>query len=297
MKIDASVIITTKNRMNFLKRAVQSVIDNDGSIEIIIVNDGGVPFELDDLKISSEFCIKIVNNANSMGANYSRNIGVEHASSEYLFFLDDDDAFTKDSISSRLSIFSSYNDVGLVYTGISLVKASNLHKIQRSNYPVLEGDVYENLLKDGNLIGSTSRVAVKRSIFYESGKFDEDLASLQDYDLWLRICQLTKVKHDSSCNVFYTVHDDGNQISSRFITHIESGRKIYEKHYSAICYLNLRRRFYSNIYLRVSLSAATSSVADKIFYSWKSLCLYPSLKALVILLLPYRVLKKIRYFV
>ncbi len=89
-----SIIIPMYNSETFLKKCLDSVIvQTMKSFEIIIIDDKSTDRSL---KIANEYTdkfnyIKIVNLQKNNGVSFARNIGLEHARGEYIFFLDSDD--------------------------------------------------------------------------------------------------------------------------------------------------------------------------------------------------------------
>ncbi|SAE70750.1 family 2 glycosyl transferase [Enterobacter cloacae] len=290
-----SVVITTKNRLDFLRRAVESIVKSSLlPDEIIIVNDGGEKPELTDISFG-KINVVIENNPSSLGANYSRNRGIELTSTENIFLLDDDDAVEVDSFQKRLDILLADDEVGLVFTGIKIVLSTELNRVRRTVYPREYSDFTEALFTKGNVIGSTSRVLLRKKFFTAAGKFDEALSCMQDYDLWIRMSQLCKIQHDSSATVIYTVHSNKNQISSNFRKYLETGQILLNK-YSSLINNDARRHFMANIYFRVALSSASTSFVHRMRYAFLSLASVFSLKGLILLLTPYSILKRTYLF-
>lgn len=67
-------------------------------IEVIIINDYSADNSLFLLNSLENDKIKILNNDSNKGPNFSRNIGIQNSSSEYLLFLDSDDKLNIDSL-------------------------------------------------------------------------------------------------------------------------------------------------------------------------------------------------------
>lgn len=291
-----SVVITTKDRLTYLKRCVDSVLFSSiKPKEIIIVNDASTNLSKDAFN-SFDIDIKVINNSVSKGANYCRNIGIEYCKSEIVFLIDDDDAVTKFSFESRLSFFLEDDTVGLCFTGIQITQSENLCEPIRSVLPYKSSDYLYDLFDKGNIIGSTSRVAIRKSYFYLAGKFDEKLQCLQDYDLWIRMARVCKIANDGESNIFYTVHTSGNQISSKYKKYLEASNYLISKYQTELDRLALKRSFESNLHLRVSLSAASTSAVYRIKHSAISFFKKPNIKALVLMLIPYFFLKRIHLF-
>ncbi|PQJ66266.1 glycosyltransferase family 2 protein [Photobacterium angustum] len=288
-----SVVITTKDRKDFLERAINSIFNNEMlPDEIIIVNDGGkavTSFKHDKIQF------KIINNPQSLGGNRARNQGIELSSGDYIFFLDDDDALTPNSISERLKVFDN-PDIVLAFTGVKFVNSSNLDTVMREKKPYSEEITNIKLLAKGNLIGSTSCVAVRRDAIFNAGLFDEKLSALQDYDTWIRVSKIGKIGNDNQSNLIYTIHDTSNQISSKYDRYLVAGEYMYKKYITDLNEYNISREFLSNRYLRVAMSASSTSEFIKYKYLIKSLKYKISIYGIA-LLLPTILLKKFKKFV
>jgi len=208
-----SAIITTHNRLPFLTRAINSVLlQTYQDIELIVVSDGsndGTDEYLEKFKDSSNN-VKIIMYHPERGGNYARNQGILEASGEYIAFLDDDDEWLPTKIEKQVSVFQSDSSIGLVYVGKNIIyKRENL-KYVNTPKPVSNPNI--SILYD-NFIGSTSSVMVKSEIIREVGMFDENLTALQDYDLWIRVCQKCKVGFVKESLLNYYNEFGGKQIS------------------------------------------------------------------------------------
>lgn len=267
-----SVLITTKNRILYLKRAVQSVINSSlCPDEIIIVNDGG-ELVTDSMFFLPKENIKlvIINSEFSLGANKARNLAIKQCNGDFVFFLDDDDYFEVDSIAKRIKAFDN-PDIGLVSCGFSIVKSSNLDGKFRVKIPRMHKVTFNDLIKSGNLIGSTSLVCMRRETLLNSGLFDESLPCFQDYDLWLRVSRLSKVLIINEPLVRYTIHDKNQQISTQWCKYYTTAHYLLEKYSPLIEDKRLQRSFFSNLLFRVSLSASNVSYFHQLKFLMMSL--------------------------
>ncbi|ELJ8501916.1 TPA: glycosyltransferase family A protein [Vibrio cholerae] len=302
--MDTAIIITTKDRVSYLFRAVDSIFEQTiKPNEIIIVDDCSivkVPEQILSLYKSKasnlDIVLKYYYNPVSMGGNFSRNFGANNTSAEILFFLDDDDIYTPNAIEDKLTIFKHDNNIGMVYTGIKFVTSDNLETIKRYKRPLSKKISFHSLLKFGNIVGPTSSVAVRKNDFIKAGMFDKDLIAMQDYELWIRMARCSDVVHDNGMNLIYTIHTTGEQISSKHEKYLRAAEYIFNKFSKEIEALNAHHHFWSEVYFRVALSASHSSEFKKIRYASKSFLLRPSIKSLA-LLLPTFALRKIKPFV
>jgi len=293
-----SVVITTKDRVDFLKRAVMSIfVAGDRLTEIIIVNDGGERIENDFFSGYNTAKINVINNLTSLGGNKARNQGVLAASGDIIFFLDDDDAYTADTISEKLRLFESDSQLALVYTGVQFVMSDNLDMVVRTKQPFADNELsLKHLLARGNLIGPTSCAAVRKSAFIAAGMFDEKLGAMQDYELWLRMIQHGKVMSDGGLNLIYTIHSSGAQISSKYEKYLVAAAYISDKFKNELDNFDVSRCFWAEVYFRVALSCSHASELLKVRFAIKSFVCKPALKSMA-LLMPTSLLKRIKPFV
>ena len=100
MQAKVSVIVPVYNVELYLEECLESIIRQTfKEIEIILVNDGSTDRsrEIMELYASKDRRITILNQPNR-GASAARNAGIEHASGEYILFVDSDDTIVLDTI-------------------------------------------------------------------------------------------------------------------------------------------------------------------------------------------------------
>ena len=113
--IAVSIIIPVYNNEKFLKKCLESVINQSiENIEIICIDDGSTDNSLKILKKyeSQDKRIKIISQMNS-GAAIARNKGIDLANGEYILFLDSDDWLELNALEKLLNNVIS-NDSDLV---------------------------------------------------------------------------------------------------------------------------------------------------------------------------------------
>ncbi len=87
-----SIVIPTHNRPQLLERALTSVRNQSfGNVEIVVVSDTSAPatYEAAGRHLTDRDIF--IKRSGAPGPAVSRNLGIDHASGEYLIFLDDDD--------------------------------------------------------------------------------------------------------------------------------------------------------------------------------------------------------------
>ncbi len=111
-----TIIIPTYNRANLLPRAIQSVLNQTfEDWEMIIVDDGSTDETSKVVVLNNDLRIKYFRQKNG-GRGSARNQGVNRASGQYLCFLDDDDYYLPEFLSSIYRVVS-VTDYNLIKCG------------------------------------------------------------------------------------------------------------------------------------------------------------------------------------
>ena len=114
-----SVIIPTYNRSSMIRRALDSVINQDyTNLEIIVVDDCSKDATVQIVKSYEDPRIRLATtDVNSKGAAKPRNIGLEMAQGHYIAFLDSDDEFLPGRISRMVEFIEKVAaNVSLVFS-------------------------------------------------------------------------------------------------------------------------------------------------------------------------------------
>lgn len=174
MKNSVAILIPTKNRRELLEKALQSVFEQSVSPEeIIIVNDGSTDDTgsfLSDLQKKKDN-ISVITREKSGGVNTARNQGIKLAKSEWIVFLDDDDALVPTAVSKIKEKLSRLEgNLGVVFfnTKIRSEKGEYVGGFQFEQGELYDPS-YEEVMTKFGLKGDCKPVFLK-SIF-NSGKY------------------------------------------------------------------------------------------------------------------------------
>ena len=202
-----SVYIPTYNRLELLKRAVQSVLNQTyKNFEIIIVDDnssdGTQDFLVGLTKVDSR--IRYFFKDKNSGACVSRNIAINLAQGELITGLDDDDYF----LPHRLEFFLDYwvnkkreDSIALFTSNIKSEKSNQAkeHSLFSKKYFKKDDLLFANYV--GNQIFTETK-----TLRQVSG-FDESFCMWQDLELWYRVGDLGNFEHvDKPTYFFDTSH-------------------------------------------------------------------------------------------
>jgi glycosyltransferase involved in cell wall biosynthesis len=186
--VKVSIVITTYNRRNLLKRAIRSALhQNYENYEIIVVNDAGCWEE-------PYFHSKVswISHDINKGLSATRNTGIGRAFGEYVVCLDDDNELCPNFLKETIEAIGDYDAVGV---GRIIQYKDFAHTI----VPVL------------NKFTSIDQAwLIKKEVFNEI-KYDEKLRANEDADFGIRFFKKYKAKviEKPLC----MVHDTENSLS------------------------------------------------------------------------------------
>lgn len=103
-----TVIINVYNGEKYIKKCLDSVVDQTyNNLEILIINDGSTDNTLKIINEYNDTRINIINQENK-GLSLSRNVGIDNAKGEYLYFVDVDDYIEEDTIEYLYNLCKKY---------------------------------------------------------------------------------------------------------------------------------------------------------------------------------------------
>lgn len=175
-----SVVIRTKDRPALLREAVDSA---RGAASIVVVNDGGVPPEVDG--------VTLIQHDAPRGRAEAANAGARAASTPFVVFLDDDDLFYPEHLPTLAAAAAQssqkaawYTDALSVFLRVGESGAYEAYSRQR-----LFGDGFDrDLLLADNYIPLPT-ILFRRETFLDLGGFDPSFDLFEDWDLLLRLAQ------------------------------------------------------------------------------------------------------------
>lgn len=230
-----SAIVTTCTRdPNVVCRAINSILlQTYSSIEIIVVDDSPADFLLRNDVKRAVCCLsdKIVylQNEEQRGACYSRNRGIFVANGEYIAFLDDDDEWLPRKIEEQLNLMAAFpENVAMLYGNFYLYDDEK--QTQRMiTLEKHEGEIFDELMASGNFCGGMSTPIIKTTALKSVGGFDVEMASGQDFDLWLRLAKNYSIRYYPEPLTVYHWHQ-GEQITKNTLKRIQGSERLFEKY-------------------------------------------------------------------
>jgi len=224
-----TVVVTTYNRPEYLKQAVQTVEAQEyRPIELIVVDDcSQTPADevLADVSLDVDR-FEIRRHDVNQGANAARNTGVSAATGEYIAFLDDDDQWAPEKLARQIETFRNGGpELGFVYTGRKIVDGEEVYGIVIPDR--VEGDMTKALLCE-NVVGTQSSVMVRADIAKET-PFDERIPRWADLEWYVSVSTKCEFEPIREPLVIYEL-DSHNRISDNYDNLLESYRLFTDKY-------------------------------------------------------------------
>jgi len=181
-----SVIIPAYNTARLIGAALDSALQQSfQDLEILVVNDGSTDTpELE--QVLAPYLQKIVyikqENKRAAGA---RNTAIRQAKGEFLAFLDSDDSWLPNHLSSQMQLFADDPTLGLVYCNCFAFTDPIRTQTFMDRCPSQGPATFAALIMERCQI-PISTVVVRKTAVEKAGLFDEALARCDDYDMWMR---------------------------------------------------------------------------------------------------------------
>lgn len=181
-----SVILPTYNRAGFLKRALDSIINQKQQPdELIIVDDGSTDSSKQIINQGCQratFPVHMLFQENQ-GAAAARNAGIRQAQGDFLCFLDSDDWWDPRKIALQAEALWNNPDILISHTR-EIWFRNGVRVNQKKKHAPPGGDIFSACLK--MCVVGMSTVMARREFFDRYGLFDRTFPCCEDYDLWLR---------------------------------------------------------------------------------------------------------------
>ena len=203
-----SVCIPTYNRSEFLKEAIQSVLQQSYEhFEIIIVDDGSKDNTAEVVSSFKDDRIKYFRNNENMGRPVTRNRAVKEAQNEYILWLDDDDLLENTIVEEYINILHRDPSIDIIYCNLQLFDTKTGEKlslIEAKDWSYSAKGLLESLVNGSGI--TNPGVLIRKSLIEEAGYYDEVFVRAQDFEFWSRIATKARLFKLNKVLVNYRKH-------------------------------------------------------------------------------------------
>lgn len=201
-----SIVIPTYNCAAYVGEAILSCLADSPTDdrEVIVVDDGSTDDTPEVLaRFRDDRRVRIVRQQNA-GPAAARNRGIEHATGEFVAFLDADDAYHPQAIARfQAAIPRLPATVGFAYGDYARVDgAGGPPQVVSVRAPLARPRLYWQYLLPKWFPVLTSTTLVRRQAVLQAGGFNPEFTVIEDLELWTRMIPTWDVAKIAGCATF-----------------------------------------------------------------------------------------------
>lgn len=210
-----SIIIPAYNVEQYLERCIDSCEKQDiphEDYEVIIVNDGSSDNTLQVANnLAEKYSNIIVLSQDNQGQSVARNVGIEHAKGDYIWFVDSDDYIDENCIKELLDkVVVNDLDVLLFYLKIKKQNEKLKREVAKQPIPINtvfnQGQILYNGFMPGTICGSIinksliirNKLRFIPKLIHEDAEFSMRLLALAKTTMFIENAPFTYYIHEGS---------------------------------------------------------------------------------------------------
>lgn len=234
-----SVIVRTKDRPGLLAEALESLRRQTfDDFEVVLVNDGGVPPSRDVLEPHPGRGLRLIATEPPQGRSRALNVGLEGAAGRYIAYLDDDDLYYPDHLSTLAGFLDGSDEYRAAYTDVAQIEQGLGEDGRYHDGKKLPG--YGQNFQPGRLVSSNFVPIIAlmhhRALAAQAGFYDESFDLFEDWDFLIRLSRLTRFHRIPRVTAVYRVRNDGSNATTETAWMTERSqaarRHVFEKHWN-----------------------------------------------------------------
>lgn len=269
------VIIPVYNKESTVKRAIQSVLDQDyGNFTLLVIDDGSTDRSLAIIKEFKDDRILIITQKNK-GVSATRNRGINYAKEHkfsWIAFLDGDDYWLPHHLSQLLELQKQFPQVQVLSSNYSIINAhGKTTTTQFSNLPeastFLLSDFFNHQLLNTTI--NSSNYLITTESFKTLGLYNEEVTHGEDTEILINIgIHLKTAFHNKTAVIIDKSagnRSDAITMKGRKLPDLNSYDNSTDE--ALIKFLDLQRFAIAMDYKRAGSSTKFNEVLQKIYLS------------------------------
>jgi glycosyltransferase involved in cell wall biosynthesis len=204
-----TVIIPTRNRRRFLERSVRDALRQvDVDIEVLIVDDGSSDADAVHGIETLDSRIRVIRHDRPGGVARARNTGIANACGTWSAFLDDDDRWAPTKLRTQLAAAGAAQASWVYCAALT---------IDQEDRPLFVNEAGRPSTRDwlgivNPVPAGSSNVLARNELLQDVGGFDERLAFLDDWDMWVRLAARAAPAVSDDVLVAYRLHPGNKHV-------------------------------------------------------------------------------------
>jgi len=245
-----SIVITTFNRWEMLKRSLLSSLQQTMPCEVIVVDDHSsdqTEEYLQELLLGYGNLFIYHRQPQNLGHAAAVNQGVNLATGDWIKLVDDDDYLADNCIETLNKVISTYspddkNSKAVICSTQAIQVDENGQEISKTktigDTPVIyidQADIHYGMLLELVPFGTPIQVAFSREAFLQTGGWNSQLdTNYDDIDSWIKIAQFGDAIFINQCLGYRTVWQGGLNQKFSIPDRLKVNREIKEKIYHLV---------------------------------------------------------------
>lgn len=240
-----SIVITTYNRLNLLKRAIDTALAQTVACEVIVADDCSsdgtqayVQARCEAMAQAGDRRLIYHRNATNLGHSATVNAGVARATGDWIKLVDDDDYLALNCIEEMAKAIALHPQAVLcscqaAQVDTDGVELSRTRKVGPGKaFYIPQEDIHYGMLLELLLFGTTIQVAFCRNAFMKSGGWDSSLdTNFDDTDSWVKIAQFGDAIFINKCLTYRAIwsgeYNSKFSVEKRLNTNLLIKERIY----------------------------------------------------------------------
>ena len=186
-----SVVIPLYNKEKYIEATIRSVLGQScQEFEVLVVDDGSTDGSLALAEAFASDRVHIIRQENQ-GVSVARNTGIEHASGEFICFLDADDQWRPEYLATIDALTNQYPESDMFVTAYAVnMGGGKVHYSTRLEPETGCVPSYWLTLARGYDFVWTSATVIRRETLIRAGLFKPGEKIGQDLDMWARVARI-----------------------------------------------------------------------------------------------------------
>lgn len=231
-----SIIMNCRNGENFLKKSLTSILNQTyKSWELIFWDNKSTDKSYQILSKIKDKRIKYFLAKKITSLYKARNLAIAKAKGEYICFLDVDDWWAKNKLSTQVKLIKQKKGINFVYSNFYIYNHSNGRKKIRSTKKLPSGKITQFLLNDYKI--GVLTVMLKKN-YFKNKKFNNKYNIIGDFDYFINLSLTENFYYIDKPLAYYRIHKNNyskNTASySRELNQwlLKNSKKMVEKNFS-----------------------------------------------------------------
>tara|TARA_A100001015_G_scaffold279018_1_gene339775 strand:- start:2133 stop:2915 length:783 start_codon:yes stop_codon:yes gene_type:complete len=180
-----SIIVNCFNGEKYLKDCIKSIINQSyKNWEVIFWNNASTDSSRNVLKKFKDKRIKYFKSNKFLNLYDARNQAIKKANGEFISFLDTDDWWVKDKLSTQIELINNNKNINFIYSNVFIYNEKTKKKELYFKNKKPSGKITQSLLDDYKI--GILTVMMKKKLF-SGRKFNKSYNIIGDFDFFLNL--------------------------------------------------------------------------------------------------------------